>query len=43
MLEKVFEKFYYLVVRGMFFKMKLGKVMIKKFKVYCDDKYLYIV
>lgn len=31
------------VVKGMFFKNKLGRVMIKKFFVYVGDEYFYYV
>ncbi|MCQ2765564.1 50S ribosomal protein L13 [Helicobacter pylori] len=39
MLEKAPEKLYHLAVRGMLPKTKLGKAMIKKLKVYRDDKH----
>ncbi|MDU9719331.1 uL13 family ribosomal protein, partial [Helicobacter pylori] len=39
MLEKTPEKLYHLAVRGMLPKTKLGKAMIKKLKVYRDDKH----
>ncbi len=39
MLEKAPEKLYHLAVRGMLPKTKLGKAMIKKLKVYRDNKH----
>ncbi|CCB79095.1 50S ribosomal protein L13 [Helicobacter bizzozeronii] len=39
MLEKTPEKLFFLAVRGMLPKTKLGRAMIKKLKVYKDDKH----
>jgi len=39
MLEKNPEKLYYLAVRGMLPKTKLGRAMIKKLKVYKNDQH----
>ncbi|GMB96595.1 50S ribosomal protein L13 [Helicobacter sp. NHP22-001] len=39
MLEKNPEKLFYLAVRGMLPKTKLGRAMIKKLKVYKDEKH----
>ncbi|CAM2910668.1 50S ribosomal protein L13 [Helicobacter felis] len=39
MLEKTPEKLFYLAVRGMLPKTKLGRAMIKKLKVYKDEKH----